>query len=406
MLIAIGNLYFLLNAIFATIGFYSNNIKIVWVVHISFLFILFYYIIKYRLTNRILLSLSSPLGMSVICLLFYMFIKVLLYPITGESSNPENIAFMHFNSIIKYDLVFFFFGLISFVPLTKHRSPSHLLRNSLIISITILVIYTLWVASKVDYYVTNLISSANQLNLGQNYQHIGDNLICYFFGSTFLIQSLSISLRRKIILISIISCLLLIIASLIASNMLFFGILTYIIMYYAYMCFVKKVINIVFIIPLMITVILVYMLFYEFTVFPLYYGVDSLYSRLELIKTILIPQLEVNILFGDLGAEYIVGLREQWVHSLPLHMQTHYGLIGSILLFNILMINFISLKSASYNLIIISFIVLLFAFIAKNSEWRVLWFYFGLIISYFKFRKFIIYNINDGLVKVHPKIIC
>jgi len=309
-----------------------------------------------------------------------MIIKALSFPTTSILYNADDIAFMHINSIFKYNLVYLFVGLTSCIHLMGHKKYSYQQLKLFKFSIVILVIYTFWVASKTEFIDGVMWGSGTHeslLKLGQHYSQIADSLICYLFMSSILIQSPFLSFHVRNSLIVIISICLVVISTLISSKMLLFCVLIYI-LFYAF-----KNISAVLWLPILFVCIPIYITIFGYRTIS--QAIDSLLSRWEIIESSIMKQLGVNIMFGDLGAEYIA--RSQWIHSLPLHMQTHYGILGSILLFCIFIVILISLKNAPYNLLIISFILLAFSIIAKNTDWKVLWFYYGLVISYVSYSK-------------------
>jgi hypothetical protein len=377
MLATIGSMYLLLNAIIVTIGLYIQTIEIVWIVHGLYFLSMLYYFTKYKYTSKLLLMFNSSIGILVVCLFFYMLIKALSYTITSKLYNADYIARMHIYSVIKYNLVYLFVGLTSCIHLMGHKKYSYQQLKLFKFSIVILVIYTFWVASKTEYIDGLMWGSGEKLKLGQNYSQIADSLICYLFMSSILIQSPFLSFHVRNSLIVIISICLVVISTLISSKMLLFCVLIYI-LFYAF-----NNISVILWLPSLFVCIPIYITIFGYKTITL--ASDSLLLRWEIIESSIMKQLGVNIMFGDLGAEYIA--RGQYIHSLPLHMQTHYGILGSILLFCIFIVILISLKNAPYNLLIISFILLAFSIIAKNTDWKVLWFYYGLVISYVRYSK-------------------
>lgn len=112
---------------------------------------------------------------------------------------------------------------------------------------------------------------------------------------------------------------------------------------------------------------------------------SSFASRSEIYNKVGNQQLLVNPLFGDLGAEIITGSPGNYIHSL-LSIQTHTGVVGSILLLGFLVSRIITLVRFRRHL---DFVTLAFvgvtigaASIATFFTWLPFWFAAGLLLAF------------------------
>jgi hypothetical protein len=105
---------------------------------------------------------------------------------------------------------------------------------------------------------------------------------------------------------------------------------------------------------------------------------SSLDSRGEILRDTGLQQLTYAPLFGDLGVEYVFNQPGRYIHSL-ISVQSHLGMIGSILMFGFLFLRSVALYRYSENISLkIAAIAILFtAFVGTFFTWQVLWFLIG-----------------------------
>jgi len=108
----------------------------------------------------------------------------------------------------------------------------------------------------------------------------------------------------------------------------------------------------------------------------------SLISRVEILQGVGIKQLSINPVFGNLGAEYIVGRPGEYIHSL-ISVQSHLGIIGSFLLFAYLLHRLYRLyaNSCRFVLKMITPPILFISFIGTFFTWVVFWFLAGALFA-------------------------
>ena len=109
---------------------------------------------------------------------------------------------------------------------------------------------------------------------------------------------------------------------------------------------------------------------------------SSVSSRAEILLNSGVEQLVVNPVFGDLAVDYAIGRPGYYIHSI-ITIQTHFGIIGSVLFFSPLFYwlknlfirrNFLFLKFLSIVIIISSFFIEIFT-------WMPLWFLIGALYA-------------------------
>lgn len=106
---------------------------------------------------------------------------------------------------------------------------------------------------------------------------------------------------------------------------------------------------------------------------------SSVQSRNKIWREYALPELAVNPIFGDLSADQIVtGERGLYIHSL-ISVQSHLGLVGSILLLGYLFNRTLRIVRGpvSQVLAISSVVIVLMAFLTSFFTWPVFWFIVG-----------------------------
>ncbi len=108
----------------------------------------------------------------------------------------------------------------------------------------------------------------------------------------------------------------------------------------------------------------------------------SIQSRLQILLESGLQQLAVNPLTGDLAADEIVGHPNGYIHSI-LSVQSHLGIIGSILLFCFLTERLIKLYRSNGNAVlkVVTPPIMLMALIGTFFIWMPLWFLVGALYS-------------------------
>ena len=108
----------------------------------------------------------------------------------------------------------------------------------------------------------------------------------------------------------------------------------------------------------------------------------SIGSRLQILFESGIEQLAINPLTGDLAAEEIVGNPGGYIHSI-LSVQSHLGIIGSVLLFCFLAERLIELYRSGDNAIlkVVTPPIVLMAVIGTFFTWMPLWFLIGALYT-------------------------
>jgi len=109
---------------------------------------------------------------------------------------------------------------------------------------------------------------------------------------------------------------------------------------------------------------------------------SSLSSRLWIFLDSGIEQLAVNPLFGDLAVDHVVGKPGYYIHSV-FAIQTHLGIVGSILFFSFLFERTIALYRSNGNVFIKTLFppILATATIGALFTWMPLWFLVGALYS-------------------------
>lgn len=111
-------------------------------------------------------------------------------------------------------------------------------------------------------------------------------------------------------------------------------------------------------------------------------GGSSIASRLRILVDSGMEQLAVNPLFGDLAVDHVVGKPGYYVHSI-LSIQTHFGIIGSILFFSCLIERIVALYRSHGNILIKTFFppLMILATIGTLFTWMPLWFAIGALYT-------------------------
>lgn len=109
---------------------------------------------------------------------------------------------------------------------------------------------------------------------------------------------------------------------------------------------------------------------------------SSISSRGEILANYGVAQLSVNPIFGDLGAEIVTGTPGSYLHSL-LSIQTHLGLVGSVLMLGFLTSRIRRLVTDAHDTVVIAFIIVTFtvAALATFFSWLPFWFTLGLLLA-------------------------
>ena len=109
---------------------------------------------------------------------------------------------------------------------------------------------------------------------------------------------------------------------------------------------------------------------------------ESLVSRIDIFMNTGIDQLSINPLFGNLGADYIVGQPGSYIHSI-ISVQSHLGMIGTFLLLGYLLHRFYRLyvNDGRSVLKIITPPILFISFIGTFFTWLVFWFLVGALFA-------------------------
>jgi hypothetical protein len=108
----------------------------------------------------------------------------------------------------------------------------------------------------------------------------------------------------------------------------------------------------------------------------------SLQARLQILMESGAEQLSLNPLLGDLAADHVVGNPGGYIHSI-VSVQSHLGVIGSILLFGFLLERLIFLYRSRGNLILkaITPPIMAMAVFATFFTWMPLWFLIGALFA-------------------------
>jgi len=109
---------------------------------------------------------------------------------------------------------------------------------------------------------------------------------------------------------------------------------------------------------------------------------SSVTSRSEILVTYGMAQLSVDPVFGDLGAEIVTGTPSKYLHSL-LSIQTHLGIVGSLLMIGFLASRVRSFVKGMHDTVVIAFIAVTFivAALATFFSWLPFWFAIGLLLA-------------------------
>lgn len=109
---------------------------------------------------------------------------------------------------------------------------------------------------------------------------------------------------------------------------------------------------------------------------------SSIQSRLQILFDSGMEQLAINPLVGDLAADHIVGTPGGYIHSI-LSVQSHLGIVGSILLFSFLIERLLALFRSRGNpvLKVIAPPIMLLAAIGTSFTWMPLWFLVGALYA-------------------------
>lgn len=111
-------------------------------------------------------------------------------------------------------------------------------------------------------------------------------------------------------------------------------------------------------------------------------GGTSLQNRIAILLESGLRQLSVNPLFGDLGVDHVVGNPGGYIHSI-FSVQSHLGLVGSILLFCYLAERLLTLYRSKGNAVlkVTAIPVMLMAVMATFFTWMPLWFLIGALYT-------------------------
>lgn len=111
-------------------------------------------------------------------------------------------------------------------------------------------------------------------------------------------------------------------------------------------------------------------------------GGSSIVSRLQILVDSGMEQLAVSPLFGDLAVDHVVGKPGYYLHSI-LSIQTHFGIIGSILFFSFLIERIVALYRSHGNILIKTFFLplMVIAIIGTLFTWMPLWFVIGALYT-------------------------
>lgn len=109
---------------------------------------------------------------------------------------------------------------------------------------------------------------------------------------------------------------------------------------------------------------------------------ESLVSRINIFMDTGIDQLSINPLFGNLGADYIVGRPGSYIHSI-ISVQSHLGMIGTLLLLGYLMHRLYRLYANDGRslLKIITPPILFVSLVGTFFTWFVFWFLIGALFA-------------------------
>jgi hypothetical protein len=123
-------------------------------------------------------------------------------------------------------------------------------------------------------------------------------------------------------------------------------------------------------------------------------GSSPLDSRLDIIKEDFAPQLYNDWLFGGFNKHELYGYTGKYIHSLPIYVLTHMGVVGFIIVFIFLFQHLFlylqnknkstpSFKRYANALLLIQAIVFFISVLGTSIFWSVLWFTIGLTSSLF-----------------------
>lgn len=109
---------------------------------------------------------------------------------------------------------------------------------------------------------------------------------------------------------------------------------------------------------------------------------ESLVSRIDIFKKTGIEQLSINPLFGNLGAETVVARRGEYIHSI-ISVQSHLGMMGSLLLLGYLIHRFYHLYNNDGRSVLkmITPPIFFISLVGTFFTWPVLWFLMGCLFA-------------------------
>lgn len=105
---------------------------------------------------------------------------------------------------------------------------------------------------------------------------------------------------------------------------------------------------------------------------------SSIASRLQIMVDSGVEQLSVNPVFGDIAVDHTVGRPGYYIHSI-ITIQTHFGLIGSILFFLPLIERLLNLfrRDGFLFLKFIALLIVVSSLFIEIFTWMPLWFLVG-----------------------------
>jgi len=397
-------------ALFATVkAILTGDNSFYWIAH--FVFICLFIIVLFS-TNALRVLITQFIGnFGGVCLLFFLFYYMVMavgYQDTVVSSN-------HIRYITRAVIPGFLTGFVLFsktgilsvrgVPKLHQSIRSFLLNTPLLVSLLLCLLLIFFVLSlflsiqRTDIFLITNITEGDKID----YQAFGGYALLVFIGALKIIHYYLKQKRDYYIIFCFIVILLgfvfSILLALVGSNKELVTVILILLMcvIYAkpknYLIINNKIrLKILFLISILLLcgtftfyvsgLELPHLRIFGFSQNTSLLENESLVSRIDIFMNTGIDQLSINPLFGNLGADYIVGQPGSYIHSI-ISVQSHLGMIGTFLLLGYLLHRFYRLyvNDGRSVLKIITPPILFISFIGTFFTWLVFWFLVGALFA-------------------------
>jgi len=381
-----------------------------WKAH--FVFIASFIIILFS-TNALSLLLTQFLGnfggVCLLCFLFYYLIMTLGYP--NSQITSDHLYYITRAVIPGFLLGFVFLGKIEILrvrefPKLSQSIRSILLNSPMIVSLlfylllVIAILATMWSIRRTDIFLITNVAELDQLY----YQTFGRYALLAFIGALMILYYyLKPKRNYYIIFCFIVICLGFIISitlALVGSNKELVALVLILFMCIIYAkpkhflikhqkIYLKNLFIVLLVLLLCSTawfyvsgIELPYLRIFGFQESTSILENRSLISRIEMLMGTGIEQIAINPVFGNLGAEHIVGGPGGYIHSL-ISVQSHLGMIGTFLLLGYLIHRLYRLyaNDGRSALKMITPSILFISFIGTFFIWLPFWFLIGALFA-------------------------